>query len=75
MPIVEVQLYDSNQVQLKTKNETSYIVDTLIVATTAPAANLIKFEKRIDFVDEYRALRQIHYACSTKILLFFNVSW
>ncbi|CAF3797349.1 unnamed protein product [Adineta steineri] len=75
MPVIEVQLNDSNKVQLRTKNETIDIVDTLIVATTAPAANLIKFEKRIDFVDKYRALRQIHYMCSTKVLLNFNVSW
>ncbi|CAF1007962.1 unnamed protein product [Rotaria sp. Silwood1] len=74
-PITEIQLYGSNQVRWMTKNGTSNIFDTVIVATTATAAELIKFEKRINFVDKYRALRQVHYSCSTKILLFFNISW
>ncbi|CAF4820775.1 unnamed protein product [Rotaria sp. Silwood1] len=74
-PITQIQLSDSNQARWITKNGTTDLFDTIIVATTATAAELIKFEPRIDFTEKYRALRQLHYSCSTKILLFFNESW
>lgn len=50
--------------------------DHVIVATTAPAARLI----RVTPVDDQmrrmsRALRQLHYDCSSKIVLYFNYSW
>jgi glycine/D-amino acid oxidase-like deaminating enzyme len=60
---------------LTTKSGTNTIFDTVIVATTATAANLIDFSPRIDFIDKYRAWRQLNYYCSSKMLLFFNVSW
>jgi glycine/D-amino acid oxidase-like deaminating enzyme len=74
-PITQIQLYDPNQVRWTTKNGTSHIFNTIIVATTAPAAQLIDFYPRIDFINKYRTLRQVNYVCATKILLSFNVSW
>ncbi len=49
--------------------------DSIIIATTAVAANIINFRERGQFIEKYRALRQVHYDCGTKIALFFNESW
>ncbi|CAF1012458.1 unnamed protein product, partial [Didymodactylos carnosus] len=46
--------------------------DSLIVTTTARAANLIDFVPRALFVDKYRAFRQLHYDCATKIVHSFS---
>ncbi|CAF3920416.1 unnamed protein product [Rotaria sp. Silwood1] len=74
-PIAEVQLFESDLVRLTTKNGTSKVFDSVIVATTATAAQLIDFNPRAEFSDKYRVMRQLHYDCATKIVLFFNVSW
>jgi monoamine oxidase/glycine/D-amino acid oxidase-like deaminating enzyme len=73
--ITQIQLNNSTQVQWTTQNGTTDTFDKIVVATTASAALLIDFIQRTDFIEKYRAFRQVHYACSTKILLFFNVSW
>ncbi|CAF3304755.1 unnamed protein product [Rotaria sp. Silwood2] len=49
--------------------------DSLIVATTATAANMIEFTPRRLFVDKYRTMRQVHYDCASKIALFFKEPW
>jgi len=63
------------QVQLTTKNNTIHKFHSIFISTTATAAQLIDFDQRNQFINKYRSLRQLHYDCSTKILLFFNVSW
>ena len=75
IPISQVQLLTSNQIQLTTNKGVSYVFDTVVVATTATVAQLIDFEPRINFAEKYLAMRQVQYTCSTKILLSFNVSW
>jgi glycine/D-amino acid oxidase-like deaminating enzyme len=75
IPINQVQLLASNQIQLTTNNNVSQVFDTVVVATTATIAQLIDFEPRIDFLQKYVAMRQVRYQCATKILLTFNVSW
>lgn len=75
IPTTQIRLTDRNQVQWITKNGTSDIFDSIIIATSAPAAELIAFEPRVNFTEKYRALRQVHFSCSTKILLFFNETW
>ena len=43
---------------------------------TAPAARLIRYTPVDDQVKSIsRALRQLHYDCSSKIVLYFNYSW
>ncbi|CAF1046519.1 unnamed protein product, partial [Didymodactylos carnosus] len=74
-PISQVRLLTSNQTQLTTKNGVSQVFDTVTVATTPHVIQLIDFEPRMDFVQKYLALRQVHFDCSTKILLSFNTSW
>ncbi|CAF3955038.1 unnamed protein product [Rotaria sp. Silwood2] len=54
------------------ENSTAIRVDSVIVSTTARAASLIEFEPRTYFVDKYRALRQLHYDCATKIAHSFS---
>jgi predicted NAD/FAD-dependent oxidoreductase len=50
--------------------------DRVVVATTAPAARLIRYTPVDNQVKEMsRALRQLHYDCSSKIVLYFNYSW
>ena len=49
--------------------------DSVIVATTASAAERIQFHNRDLFRDTYRAFRQVHYDCASKIALFFNKTW
>ncbi|CAM4859716.1 unnamed protein product [Rotaria socialis] len=46
--------------------------DSVIVTTTARAASLIKFEPRALFVNKYKAFRQLHYDCATKIAHSFS---
>jgi monoamine oxidase len=74
-PISQVELLASNQIQLTTSNDTSQIFDTVVVVTTATVTQFIDFEPRLDFIQKYLAIRQVHYDCSTKILLSFNASW
>ncbi|CAF1266334.1 unnamed protein product [Rotaria sordida] len=74
-PINQVQLLASNEIRLRTNNGTNQIFDTVVVATSPTVAQLFEFEPRRDFIQKYLALRQVHYICSSKILLFFNVSW
>jgi glycine/D-amino acid oxidase-like deaminating enzyme len=57
------------------QNVTSQLYDHVIVATTAAAANIIDFNDRSDFVDSYRAMRQVHYDCASKVALFFAYQW
>jgi glycine/D-amino acid oxidase-like deaminating enzyme len=75
--VTQVQLYASEHVRIVSSNSSnnSNLFDSVIVATTATAAQLIDFRKRADFSDKYRVMRQLHYDCSSKILLFFNSSW
>lgn len=49
--------------------------DTVIVATTATAARYIEFKNGDHFVAKYRALRQVHYDCASKVSLFFKKAW
>lgn len=67
---VSVQTKDSNgRIQID-------IFDFVVVATTAPAARLIRYlpiNKQIQ--DLSRSLRQLHYDCASKIVLYFNRSW
>ncbi|CAF2140727.1 unnamed protein product [Rotaria magnacalcarata] len=48
---------------------------TVIVSTTATAARLIEFKNPDFFKDKYRALRQVHYDCASKVSLFFKKAW
>ncbi|CAF1326986.1 unnamed protein product [Adineta steineri] len=57
------------------ENLTSILYDHVIVATTATAASIIDFNDRSAFVDSYRAMRQVHYDCASKIALFFKYQW
>lgn len=63
--------YENIQNETKTMN-----FDRVVVATTAPAARLIHYHP-IDnqMKDLTRALRQLHYDCSSKIVLYFNRPW
>jgi monoamine oxidase len=54
------------------ENTTIKNFDSVIVTTTARAANLIEFTPRELFVDKYHALRQLHYDCATKIVHSFS---
>ncbi|CAF3506297.1 unnamed protein product [Rotaria sp. Silwood1] len=54
------------------ENSTTIRFDSVIVSTTARAASLIEFEPRSLFIDKYRALRQLHYDCATKIAHSFS---
>jgi monoamine oxidase len=56
-------------------NSTAIRFDSVIVTTTARAANLIEFEPRSLFIDKYRAFRQLHYDCATKIAHSFSRSF
>lgn len=49
--------------------------ESVIVAITATSAETIQFKSRDLFVDTYRALRQVHYDCASKVALFFNETW
>ena len=49
--------------------------DHIIVATTARAANAIRFEPRRAFINKYQALRQLHYDCASKIAHSFKTRW
>ncbi|CAF1283605.1 unnamed protein product, partial [Rotaria sordida] len=75
--VTQIQLYASERVRIVSSNNTNNnnLFDSVIVATTAPAAQLIDFDKRSDFTEKYRAMRQVHYDCSSKVILFFNSSW
>ena len=73
--IDQVRLLNSNKVLLTTNTNGSQIFDAVTVATTATVTQLIDFEPRIYFVGKYLAMRQVNYACATKILLSFSVSW
>ena len=53
-------------------NGTVVSFDSVIVSTTARAASLIQFEPRDLFVNTYRAFRQLHYDCATKIAHSFR---
>ncbi|CAF1131075.1 unnamed protein product [Rotaria sordida] len=57
------------------ENSTAIRFDSVIVSTTARAASLIEFEPRSLFVDKYRAWRQLHYDCATKIAHSFSRSF
>ncbi|CAF3809166.1 unnamed protein product [Rotaria sp. Silwood1] len=74
-PINQVELLPSNQTRLRTNNGMSQIFDAVVVATSPTVSQFFDFEPRRDFIEKYLALRQIHYTCSSKILLFFNTSW
>lgn len=74
-PITQIQVMNSKKIRLRTKNGKKKTFDTVVVATTATAAQLIDFQPRLDFIDKYRVNRQLNYECATKILLSFNVSW
>lgn len=74
-PINQIQVVNSKQVRLRTRNGKKKTFDSVVVATTATAAQLIDFQPRLDFIDKYRVMRQLNYECATKILLSFNVSW
>ena len=60
-PISRVKLLTSKKIQLTTNNGLSQLFDTVVVATTATRAQFIDFEPRIDFVEKYLAMRQVHY--------------
>jgi len=50
--------------------------DRVVVATTAPAARLIRYTPINEQIKKMsRALRQIHYDCSSKIVLYFSYPW
>ena len=53
-------------------NSTSIVFDSVIISTTARAASLMTFEPRALFVEKYRAMRQLHYDCATKIAHSFS---
>jgi monoamine oxidase len=54
------------------ENSTAMQFDSIIVSTTARAANLIEFKPRNLFIDKYRVFRQLHYDCATKIAHSFS---
>ena len=69
------QTVDITYQNLQNQSQTTNF-DRVVVATTAPAARLIHYHP-IDnqMKDLSRALRQLHYDCSSKIVLYFNQSW
>lgn len=74
----EQQPYDVRMEFVTNSSLTSNSTDpyeSVIVATTATAAETIQFKNRDRFIATYRALRQVHYDCASKIALFFNESW
>ena len=56
-------------------NSSTVRFDSVIVTSTARAANLIEFEPRSLFTQKYRAFRQLHYDCATKIAHSFSRSF
>ncbi|CAF0790255.1 unnamed protein product [Adineta steineri] len=72
--VTQVQLYAAQTVRITSSSNTD-LFNSVIVATTATASQLINFNTRSNFIDKYRSMRQLHYDCSSKILLFFNSSW
>ncbi|CAF3396529.1 unnamed protein product, partial [Rotaria sp. Silwood2] len=76
--VTQIQLYSSESIRISYSNNgnhNSTMFDSVIVATTATAAQLIDFDMRANFADKYRVMRQLHYDCASKIILFFNSSW
>ncbi|CAF1022356.1 unnamed protein product [Didymodactylos carnosus] len=76
--ITKLQLYDqatTSSITVTWKANTSEVYDSVIVSTTAKSSQLIEFNEREDFLDKYRSMRQLHYDCASKIILFFNYSW
>ena len=68
-----IKITFNNHLQGETK-EMNF--DRVIVATSAPAARLIRYSPRNNQMKSMsRALRQLHYDCSSKIVLYFNRSW
>jgi glycine/D-amino acid oxidase-like deaminating enzyme len=72
--VTKIQLQSSERIRVISSNSDN-LFDSVIVSTTANAAQLIDFDKREYFSDKYRAMRQLHYDCASKVLLFFNSSW
>ncbi|CAF1096793.1 unnamed protein product [Didymodactylos carnosus] len=76
---VQLKTEKKSNVQITWKNGSndtqSKKYDSVIVATTATAASLIEFTTRFKFADKYRAMRQLHYDCASKVALFFNRQW
>jgi len=78
--VLSIHRNEDQTINIKIKdamNRTKVInFDRVVVATTAPAARLIRYTPVDDQVKQMsRALRQLHYDCSSKIVLYFNYSW
>ncbi|UJR11293.1 hypothetical protein I4U23_015474 [Adineta vaga] len=62
-------------------NRCSIVYSNPIVRILSNKSNSIQLTTKnntsqlIAFIDKYRGLRQLHYDCSSKVLLFFNTSW
>lgn len=74
-PISRVEIIESDKIQLSSNDGMNQTFDTVVVATSAAVAQFLDFEPRNYFAQKYLALRQAQYTCSSKIFLFFNVSW
>ena len=53
-PVSQIRLHSSNQVGLRIKTKMNKTFDTIILATTATAVQLIDFRPRIDSIYKYR---------------------
>lgn len=78
--VLSIHRNDDQTVTLETKNSmnitSSLKFDRVVVATTASAARLIKHTPANDQVRNMtRALRELHYTCASKIVLYFNHPW
>lgn len=78
--VLAIHRNDNRTVHVTVKdhlNETRQLhYDRVVVATTAPAARLIRYTPVDDQVHRMsRAMRKLHYDCASKIVLYFNRSW
>ncbi|CAM4795595.1 unnamed protein product [Rotaria magnacalcarata] len=79
-PVLAIHRNEDRTINITIKNKMN-ITNTLkfdyaVVATTAPAARLIHYTPVNEQVQSMsRALRQLHYDCASKVVLYFNRSW
>ena len=78
--VLSIHQNEDQTVDLTIKNSMNFTksikYDRVVVATTAPAARLIHYTPVNEQIQQMsRAFRQLHYDCSSKIVLYFNHSW
>ena len=78
--VLSIHRHENRTVTIETKdlhNEIEQIqFDQVVVATSAPAARFIRHTPINEQTQRKSwALRQLHYDCASKIVLYFNHSW